>query len=80
MEIVATLIGGLIVLLVVSGLTARFLFRPEKPPADLTEVQKQLSVLGEQQLAFAAELRSLREEQEFQAQLLQAPRSDVTDD
>jgi hypothetical protein len=78
MEIVATLIVGLIVFIVVSGLTARFLFKPRKPPADLAEVQRQLSALGEQQEALAAELQSLREDQEFQARLLEAPRSNVT--
>ena len=79
MEIVGTLMAGLIVLIVVSGVTARFLFRPRKPPADLAEVQRQLSVLGEQQEALAAELRSVREAQEFQAQLLSPPKEEESD-
>lgn len=80
MEIVGTLIAGLIALIAVSGLTARFLFKPRNPPADLTEVQRQLSVLAAQQEGLAAELRSLREEQEFQAKLLEAPPGNATDD
>lgn len=79
MEIVATLMAGLIVLIVVSGLTARFLFKPRKPLPDLADIQRQLSVLGEQQEALAAELRSLREAQEFQARLLEAPHGDAAD-
>lgn len=80
MEIVGTLMAGLIVLIVVSGLTARLLFKPRKPQADLAEVQHQLSVLREQQETLAAELQNLREAQEFQARLLEAPQGNVNDD
>ena len=80
MEIIGTLMVGLIVLIVVSGLTARFLFKPRKPPLDLTEVQRQLSILEEQQETLAAEVRSLREAQEFQARLLEKPHGKAIDD
>ena len=72
-EIVGVFMAGLIVLILISGLTARFLFKPRKPPVDLSEIQRQLALLGEQQEALTAELQSLREAQEFQAQLLTPP-------
>ncbi len=78
-EIVGILMAGLIVLIVVSGVTARFLFKPRKSPVDLSEIQQQLTLLGEQQEALTAELQSLREAQEFQAQLLTPP-EEKTDD
>lgn len=78
-EIVGILMAGLIVLIVVSSLTARLLFRPRRPPMDLSEIQRQLTLLGEQQEALTAELQSLREAQEFQAQLLTPP-GEKTDD
>ena len=46
---------------------------------DLSEIQRQLTLLGEQQEALTAELQSLREAQEFQAQLLTPP-GEKTDD
>jgi hypothetical protein len=46
---------------------------------DLSEIQQQLTLLGEQQEALTAELQSLREAQEFQAQLLTPP-EEKTDD
>ncbi len=67
----AVIMAGLIVL----GL----LFRSRKPPLDLSEIQQQLSLLGEQQEALTAELQSLREAQEFQAQLLSPPKEDMTE-
>jgi hypothetical protein len=78
-EIVGILMAGLIVLIVVSGVTARFLFKPRKSPVDLSEIQQQLTLLGEQQEALTAQLQSLREAQEFQAQLLTPP-EEKTDD
>jgi hypothetical protein len=78
-EIVGVFMAALIVLILVSGLTARFLFKPRESPADLTEIQRQLALLGEQQEELAAELHSLREAQEFQAQLLEPPERKETD-
>jgi len=72
-EIVGIFMAGLIVLILISGVTARFLFKPRKSPVDLSEIQQQLTLLGEQQEALTAELQSLREAQEFQAQLLTPP-------
>ena len=77
-EIVGVFMAGLIVLILISGLTARFLFKPRKSPVDLSEIQRQLALLGEQQEALTVELQSLREAQEFQAQLLTPP-EEVTD-
>jgi hypothetical protein len=54
----AIIMAGLIVLVLVSGVTARFLFKPQKPPVDLSEIQQQLILLGEQQEALTAELQS----------------------
>ena len=79
MGIVGTLMAGLIVLIVVSGLTARFLFKPRKSPVDLSEIQRQLALLAEQQESLTAELQRLREAQEFQAELLSPPREDMTE-
>jgi hypothetical protein len=78
-EIVGILMAGLIVLIVVSGVTARLVFKPRRSPVDLSEIQQQLTLLGEQQEALTAELQSLREAQEFQAQLLTPP-EEKTDD
>jgi hypothetical protein len=75
----AIIMAGLIVLVLVSGVTARFLFKPQKPPVDLSEIQQQLILLGEQQEALTAELQSLREAQEFQAQLLTPPEEETDD-
>lgn len=72
-EIVVIVITGLIVLIPVSGLTARFLYKPRKSPADLAQIQQQLAFLKDQQEELAAELYKLREAQEFQAQLLEPP-------
>ncbi len=66
----AIIMAGLIVLFLISGVTARFLFKPRKSPVDLSEIQQQLTLLGEQQEALTAEFQRLREAQEFQAQLL----------
>ena len=74
----AIIMAGLIVLVLVSGVTARFLFKPRKSPVDLSEIQQQLTLLGEQQEALTAQFQSLREAQEFQAQLLSPP-EEVTD-
>jgi hypothetical protein len=78
-EIMGIFIAGLIVLIPVAGLTARFLFKPRKSSADLAEIERQLALLGEQQEELAAELHSLREAQEFQAQLLTPPEVKDTD-
>jgi hypothetical protein len=59
------IMAGLIVL--------AFLRKPRKSPVDLSEIQQQLTLLGEQQEALTAEFQSLREAQEFQAQLLTPP-------
>ena len=69
----AIIMAGLIVLVLVSGVTARFVFKPRKQPIGLSEIQQQLTLLGEQQEALTAEFQSLREAQEFQAQLLTPP-------
>ncbi len=61
----ATIMAGLIVLVLI--------IKPRKSTVDLSEIQQQLSLLGEQQEALTAELQSLREAQEFQAQLLTPP-------
>ncbi len=61
----AIIMAGLIVL--------AFLLKPRKPPVDLSEIQQQLTLLREQQEALTAEFQSLREAQEFQAQLLTPP-------
>lgn len=76
-EIVGLVMAGLIVLIPVSGLTARLLFKPRRPPADMAQIQRQLALLKEQQEELAAELRSLKEAQEFQAQLLERPEGRV---
>ena len=65
----AEMAGIIMVGLIALGL----LFRSRKSPVDLSEIQRQLTLLGEQQEVHTAELRSLREAQEFQAQLLSPP-------
>ena len=70
--IAAVIMAGLIVLSLI-------LVKPRKPPVDLSEIQQQLTLLGEQQEALTAELQSLREAQEFQAQLLSPPKEDMTE-
>ncbi len=67
----AVIMAGLIVL----GL----LFKSRKPPVDLSEIQQQLTLLGEQQEALTAQFQSLREAQEFQAQLLSPPKVGMTE-
>ncbi len=67
----AVIMAGLIVLVLI--------IKPRKSPADLSEIQQQLTLLGEQQEALTAELQSLREAQEFQAQLLSPPKEDMTE-
>ena len=66
----AIIMAGLIVLVLI--------IKPRKSPVDLSEIQQQLTLLGEQQEALTAEFQSLREAQEFQAQLLSPP-EEVTD-
>ena len=61
----AIIMAGLIVLVL--------LIKPRKSPVDLSEIQQQLTLLGEQQEALTAQFQSLREAQEFQAQLLTPP-------
>ena len=61
----AVIMAGLIVLVLI--------IKPRKPPVDLSEIQQQLTLLGEQQEALTAEVQSVREAQEFQAQLLTPP-------
>jgi hypothetical protein len=67
--------AGLVVLLPLAGLTAHFLSKPHKPPADLSQIEQQLTLLRDQQEELAAEMLKLREAQEFQAQLLEPPAS-----
>jgi hypothetical protein len=67
----ATIMAGLIVLVLI--------IKPRKSTVDLSEIQQQLSLLGEQQEALTAELQSVREAQEFQAQLLSPPKEDMTE-
>ena len=78
-EIIGIVMAGLIVLIPVAGLTAHFLFKPRRTPADLAEIQHQLALLREQQEELGTELHSLREAQEFQAQLLTPPEGKHTD-
>ena len=61
----AIIVAGVIVLVLI--------IRPRKSSVDLSEIQQQLTLLGEQQEALTAEFQSLREAQEFQAQLLTPP-------
>jgi hypothetical protein len=61
----AVIMAGLIVLVLI--------IKPRKSPVDLSEIQQQLTLLREQQEALTAEFQSLREAQEFQAQLLTPP-------
>ncbi|MCK5483871.1 MAG: hypothetical protein KAJ13_09195 [Gemmatimonadetes bacterium] len=67
----AIIMAGLIVLVLI--------IKPRKSPVDLSEIQQQLTLLGEQQEALTAEFQSLREAQEFQAQLLSPPKEDMTE-
>ena len=78
-EILVVVMAGLIVLVPVSGLTAHFLFKPRRPRVDLSEIERQLTLLREQQEELAAELLKLSEAQEFQARLLEPPASEDKD-
>ncbi|UCF18726.1 MAG: hypothetical protein JSU87_12375 [Gemmatimonadota bacterium] len=77
-EILAVVMAGLIILIPVSGLTARFLFKPRRSPVDIAQIQQQLTLLAEQQEELAAELHRLKEAQEFQARLLERPQGNET--
>ena len=66
--------GAAMAAIIMAGLIFLVLIiKPRKSPVDLSEIQQQLTLLGEQQEALTAELQSLREAQEFQAQLLTPP-------
>jgi hypothetical protein len=71
--------AGLVVLLPLAGVTAHFLSKPHKPPADLSQIKEQLTLLRDQQEELAAEMLKLREAQEFQAKLLEPPAGKETD-
>jgi len=74
-EILVVVMAGLTVLIPVSGLTAHFLYKKREQPADLAQIKQQLVLLKEQQEELTAEMYKLKEEQEFQAQLLEPPAS-----